>query len=838
MIQFHGRNRIRNPILISLLAAHFLQPAALAWPAQDAATLQKQAVERIDRYVEHFRKTGDLKQLAPELEKAAIELTESGKAFLARNDLASAALNTQKIGVIERMRGKSQSAMQFFQTSLDLARKARHDFYQAKALHGMAVTGFYNLQEYSDSLKHADEAIQLLARGREKKDLADALCLKCELHVKRRELPAAAESCERAYAAAVESNDPMALYYAFFDRADVHAQFSQTCDAKRGFALCHQALDRAQADLEQSLRIIRRLEYNKLAQETEGILRRMGYQRTMLEREAKSAGFNFDFMFHPKKPGDVVVSEKFFEDEGWVTPELKPLVQELVRLITSDVAGPNLEEIMKKPLAEPSSALASYLRMVKSLEADRLKLRDERGRAGYLEDKVGSYHWPILYLLNQRQYAEAFDLMERSRSRVLADLLRTGQLKFTDPTDRKMYADAVSLNARQSNLQKDLFLLRGSGDRVNNAERIASLEQEIQRLESEYAKLLKNGSGSKLQELAVSKPASLAELQRSMQRENYETLCYLIHDSQVVLWHISADAVHAQSVVLFRNPLINKVSGLRKSLTDRNVKFDEQTARELFLFLIQPALQWIKSDRLVILPHDDLNYIPFQALIAPDGRALGERFSISYAPSATVLLRMKKAENLRTGRLLAVADPSIVEAGREVAAIGKLYPQNSRVISNTLVKESDLKTMLGGYNLVHLSVHGKFNTQEPLLSHLKLEPGGADDGQLTAAEMFGLPLANARLVVLSACDTGQAQATRANEVIGMVRALLYAGAGNIVLSSWEVDAASTALWMETFYREAQTKSPVEAARAALIAVKRDPRYSHPYFWSPFLLIGR
>jgi CHAT domain-containing protein len=53
-----------------------------------------------------------------------------------------------------------------------------------------------------------------------------------------------------------------------------------------------------------------------------------------------------------------------------------------------------------------------------------------------------------------------------------------------------------------------------------------------------------------------------------------------------------------------------------------------------------------------------------------------------------------------------------------------------------------------------------------------------------------------------------------------------------------VDAASTAQWMETFYREAQVKTPAGAARAALIAVKKDPRYAHPYFWSPFLLIGR
>ena len=109
---------------------------------------------------------------------------------------------------------------------------------------------------------------------------------------------------------------------------------------------------------------------------------------------------------------------------------------------------------------------------------------------------------------------------------------------------------------------------------------------------------------------------------------------------------------------------------------------------------------------------------------------------------------------------------------------------------------------------------------------------------LTAAEMFGLPLAPNSLVVLSACDTGQAQATRANEILGMVRALLYAGANSMVLSSWQVDAASTALWMETFYREAQSKPLSEAARLALVAVKSNPQYNHPYYWSPFLLIGK
>lgn len=139
---------------------------------------------------------------------------------------------------------------------------------------------------------------------------------------------------------------------------------------------------------------------------------------------------------------------------------------------------------------------------------------------------------------------------------------------------------------------------------------------------------------------------------------------------------------------------------------------------------------------------------------------------------------------------------------------------------------------------MHLSVHGDFNVAEPLLSNLRLAPGGGDDGKLTAAEMFGLPLDYAKLVVLSACNTGKAQVTHGDEIIGMQRALLYAGAGSLVLSRWKVDAASTSLWMQTFYREAENQPLAEASRRAVLAVKSKPEYRHPYYWAAFSLVGR
>jgi CHAT domain-containing protein len=297
--------------------------------------------------------------------------------------------------------------------------------------------------------------------------------------------------------------------------------------------------------------------------------------------------------------------------------------------------------------------------------------------------------------------------------------------------------------------------------------------------------------------------------------------------------------VFVRNVFLPRTELMKKVGALQKSLADRNAKFDETSARELFLFLLQPALPRLRSERLVIIPHEDLGKIPFQALQDPsDGRFFGERFQISYAPSASVLLGLKRSPGTLGGRLLAVADPGIAAAGPEVLAIAKLFPGGSKVVTDALAREADVKAWVRDFDVIHLSVHGKFDAGEPLLSYLSLGSGGGDDGKLTAAEMFGLPLEKSRLVVLSACETGRAEATHGNEIHGMVRALIYAGAGTLVLSYWEVDSAATALWMQSFYRAAQSRPLAEAARSALIQVKARPEYSHPYYWAAFTMIGR
>jgi CHAT domain-containing protein len=104
--------------------------------------------------------------------------------------------------------------------------------------------------------------------------------------------------------------------------------------------------------------------------------------------------------------------------------------------------------------------------------------------------------------------------------------------------------------------------------------------------------------------------------------------------------------------------------------------------------------------------------------------------------------------------------------------------------------------------------------------------------------MFGLPLARARLVVLSACETGRAETTNANEVLGMSRALLYAGAGALLLSQWQVHSETTARWMQVFYEAAVSRPIADAARIASLRLKASADTRHPFYWAPFVLTAR
>jgi CHAT domain-containing protein len=134
-------------------------------------------------------------------------------------------------------------------------------------------------------------------------------------------------------------------------------------------------------------------------------------------------------------------------------------------------------------------------------------------------------------------------------------------------------------------------------------------------------------------------------------------------------------------------------------------------------------------------------------------------------------------------------------------------------------------------DILHFACHGQFRADNPMFSSLKLH-----DGWLTAADVMQLNLKDA-LVTLSACESGRGTVLLGDEVIGLPRAFLGAGAASVVVSLWLVQDETTVTLMTHWYRQLRERMGRSAAlRAAQQALRET--YPHPYYWAPFVLIGQ
>jgi CHAT domain-containing protein len=285
-----------------------------------------------------------------------------------------------------------------------------------------------------------------------------------------------------------------------------------------------------------------------------------------------------------------------------------------------------------------------------------------------------------------------------------------------------------------------------------------------------------------------------------------------------------------------------------------DLEFLEPLARRL-LDRIWPHLEEIEL--LCIVPHGDLFYLPFHALRLASGRHLIEELPIVYAPSAALAINARLHRRpsrpatfigFGTGK---ADDPPARREGfeREVLAIsGMPVWENPDPLTGVAASCDAFLQRAGHADVVHCACHGHFDARDPLSSGLLL----ADAGQLpewmagaepdrrfiVSARTLAAGSLQAHLVYLSACVSGRHDIGPGDEILGLVRALIRAGAASIVASLWPIAAWSpTRLLMETFYARwvSGGGSKAKAMQAAQLETMR--RHPHPYHWAPFTLFG-
>jgi CHAT domain-containing protein/tetratricopeptide (TPR) repeat protein len=446
-----------------------------------------------------------------------------------------------------------------------------------------------------------------------------------------------------------------------------------------------------------------------------------------------------------------------------------------------------------------------YQEAVQQADNLRSNLTHEEHRLGFAHDKEQLFENLIgvsLHLPGSDGLRKAFDALEKSKSRTLADLmtrsvsvvcanalLRDGGAQATDASFIRLYESSAmtghvaSLKDIQRGLAPDTALLE-----------YFVLDGQI------GAFVLRSGSAEVRRDLgainAITRLADLLDFQFSRFRLGSEYVqSHYQNLSAIVLDHL----------------------------------------RDLYAALLQPLEGLLAGCRRCnIVPHGPLHRVPFHAL--NDGtRYVIDKFAVSYAPSAAVYGICASRTGNAAGELQAspllvgVEDSRIPYVADEIASLRELWPQ-SAILQNESATCLNFSSRVATANLVHVATHADFRHDNPMFSSIRLA-----DRWMNVAEIYDLKM-NADLVVLSGCRTGLGALQSGDEIIGLARGFLYAGARCLLVSLWDVHDRSASALMRHFYKNVAAGAGFADALQSAMILTREAE-PHPYYWSSFRLVG-
>jgi CHAT domain-containing protein len=522
------------------------------------------------------------------------------------------------------------------------------------------------------------------------------------------------------------------------------------------------------------------------------------------------------------------------------------------------------------------AALRSYNQAMSELEARRKLLTRDELKSAFAGNRNAQY----VYFLAARaamksgDRAGSFRYVENGKARALLDLMAatvpSGRLD-TGSSDESL-RHWRELNARLA-LTRGLLAQARNADQPNAAaieeltERVTAVEEQLHGEEKDLAErypafeqVFSTAAHTlSLDETAATLPPRAALLQ------------YAFLGDHLLGWAITREGmVETVLVSLETEALERQIRTFHRACARRADigGVDEELARTL----LAPFAATIREHtQIIVVPYGTAHLLPFHALPF-DGQPLAERHAVSYLPSASILQFLPDAARPAPTSILAVGNPTgnLPAATVEAQFVASLYGQSALVGAEAT--EENVRREIASHRLLHFATHGRLSVESPLSSSIVLARGD----ELTVYELMGLRL-DVDLVVLSACETGRGEVTGGDDVLGLTRALLAAGARAALVSLWPVDDLSTSIFMGEFYRrlragdsasnalqaaEDYLRNPDQEKRRAALAealshaapspggdsVARHFRtddvpaktddFRHQYYWAPFVLIGR
>jgi tetratricopeptide (TPR) repeat protein len=506
--------------------------------------------------------------------------------------------------------------------------------------------------------------------------------------------------------------------------------------------------------------------------------------------------------------------------------------------------------VVEESLDAPAAAHQAYLKAHDYLENLRSHLKAEEMKIAFLKDKLEVYEALVRISLGREPsdaaLETAFGYVEQAKSRSLADLIafRSQELPASRKTERALVEQVNTLRGELNWHSRTIQLLEGRAANLM-APQLVKLRRLARDCEQRLVESLSN--------LRVGDP-EYSNLQTAGSVPLETIRAALPEGAMLVEYYRVGETFHA--CLLSRNslrivpagsvPVLRRVQQLLRfqlakfRLGPEYVKrFHEQLLNaanahlhELHEQLIAPLAAYIRSaGHLIVAPHDFLHHLPFHALLDEKGRALGDRFTVSYTPSASVyyLCATKPGTPAGGSLVMGLPDPAAPQIEHEVRAVAAVLP-DSEIFLGAAATAQVLRENGPASRFVHIATHGCFRRDNPMFSSIRL-----GDSHLSLFDLYQLDLP-CELVTLSGCGTGLNMVVGGDELLGLVRGLLYSGARSVLVTLWDVNDESTAEFMKVFYEALPANGKAVAMREAMSEIRR--RYAHPYYWAPFLLIGK
>jgi tetratricopeptide (TPR) repeat protein len=489
----------------------------------------------------------------------------------------------------------------------------------------------------------------------------------------------------------------------------------------------------------------------------------------------------------------------------------------------------------------------SYQQARAYLDKLRNRLHGEELKIPFMKDRVTIYESLVALCMkraqNEEGAAEIFEYVEQAKSRTLFESLSSsGSPAGLAPQGQKQHAEKIR------ELREDLnwFFHKAEMAQLRQTSRreLTGLRTELRRRERELLKLVRENvpANDQANDSGLAPTFTVHQVREVLSADTTILEYFQVQGHMIVLLlsHSRFQIVPLGEISRISTLMDLMQLQLAKLRLDPNyvTRFAavllaaiQTHLQEMNKLLIEPIRGLLSVGHLVIAPHGILHNLPFHALF--DGlQYLIDEFTVSYAPSASVyaLCETRSVPSNGGSLVLGIPDPAVPFVQEEVEAVAAYLP-NAELLLEKNATVQRLRQRGPCSRFIHIATHGYFRRDNPMFSGIRLA-----DSYLTLYDLYQLNL-SAELVALSGCSTGLNVVAAGDELLGLARGLIHAGAETCLLTLWDIQDQSSARLMKLFYSYlASGCTKAVALQQTMRQVKSEQ--SHPYYWAPFILVGK